>query len=470
MTTTLFLQERRLKRRMNAVLALLRGQPVSHITKQFGICRSDLYKFRQRATGAMRQALKDHRRGPKRASNRINAESEQKVVLLCQRYPTWSSYQVAERLGADAPEPRTIQRVRKRIGLPRLPKRDVPRAPAPRLSWEMVEKTRQVIMRQWHLGPERIAWDLRNGEGVEISPASVKRLKREIYDVYHPVSSPPKWRFYERRHPHRLWHGDFMEKVTLTDLDETAYQLTLMDDYSRGYVFCDLFLAPDTRTTVRALIAAMRQWRVIPHAVLFDNGSSFKGRLLVAFCKNVGIRLIHSAVYHPQTNGKLERAFRDDMKDFYRQYDEWTLEPLRRDLPAYVYYRNYVRGHRALGGNPSVTRLREYDRFIPQEALDRLESFARYEVKRKVVSPSGYIQMFGRPAYVGRAWRGKEVAFVETLEGMEAHIEGQRVAILKDYWKFRKLQGWDRQTIPARLYFEQYERITCPRIAVAYRQ
>jgi transposase InsO family protein len=149
---------------------------------------------------------------------------------------------------------------------------------------------------------------------------------------------PPVWRFYGRHHPHSLWHGDFLENVTLTDLDRTAYQLTLMDDYVRGYVFCDLFLDPDMRTTVRALIAAMRQWHVIPYAVVFDNGEPFKGRLLVGFCKKAGSRLIHSVVNHPQTDGKLERAFRDDMKDFYRQCDERILEPLRRELPAYMYY------------------------------------------------------------------------------------------------------------------------------------
>jgi transposase InsO family protein len=66
----------------------------------------------------------------------------------------------------------------------------------------------------------------------------------------------------------------------------------------------------------------------------------------------VGIRLIHSAVNHPQTNGKLERAFRDDMRDFYRQHDEWILEPLRRDLPSYVHYRNYIGSHRALLTRP----------------------------------------------------------------------------------------------------------------------
>jgi transposase InsO family protein len=248
-----------------------------------------------------------------------------------------------------------------------------------------------------------------------------------------PPPPPPVWRLHERHHPHSLWHGDFLEKVTLTDMDRTAYPLTLMDDYSRGYVFCDLFLDLDMRPTVRALIAAMRHWRVMPHAVIFDNGAPFKGRLLVTFCQNVGIRLIHAAVYHPQTNGKLERAFRDDMKDFYRQYDEWILEPLRRDLPGYIHYRNYVRGHRALGGKPSVTRFNEHDRLASQELLDRLESFARREVKRKVVSRYGYIQMFGRIAYVGRAWREREMTFVETLEGLEAHAEGRCVAVMRDY-------------------------------------
>jgi transposase InsO family protein len=361
--------------RVQAVLALFRREPVSRVSAAFRISRSDLYKLRARALAAMHGALRDHPRGPKRPHNRLNSFREQGVVAFCQRHPTLSSSQVRQRLGADPPSPRTIQRVRQRHGLARVPKRALPAVPRQRLSSAAKEHAVQMIKEKWHLGPERIAWGLQNGEALQISSSTVKRLKHKIHEAISPPPSPPVWRFYERHHPHSLWHGDFLEKVTLTDLDRTAYQLTLMDDYSRGYIFCDLFLDPDMRTTVCALIAAMRQWRVMPHAVIFDNGPPFKGRLLVAFCQNVGIRLIHSAVYHPQTNGKLERAFRDDMKDFYRQYDEWTLEPLRRDLPTYVSYRNYVRGHWALGGKPSITRLNEHDRVAPQELLDRLESF-----------------------------------------------------------------------------------------------
>jgi hypothetical protein len=42
----------------------------------------------------MRNALADHPRGPKRAHNRLSEEREAKVVSLCERYPTWSSYKV----------------------------------------------------------------------------------------------------------------------------------------------------------------------------------------------------------------------------------------------------------------------------------------------------------------------------------------------------------------------------------------
>ena len=82
--------------------------------------------------------------------------------------------------------------------------------------------------------------------------------------------------------------------MTLTDEDRTAYQLTLMDDYSRAYLYCDLFREPTLNDTIRALIAVMRKCQTIPKALLFDNGRQFKGHLLSAFCANLGIRLIHS--------------------------------------------------------------------------------------------------------------------------------------------------------------------------------
>ena len=120
-----------------------------------------------------------------------------------------------------------------------------------------------------------------------------------------------------------------MQKVSLTNTlpTEYAWQLALLDDYSRGYVFCDLFITPDVRDVIRGIITAIRAWRVIPKAIIFDNGAQFIGMRLKVFCENLGIRLTHTSVMHPQTNGKLERAFRDDMKDFYNLYKEWHITP-----------------------------------------------------------------------------------------------------------------------------------------------
>jgi hypothetical protein len=237
---------------------------------------------------------------------------------------------------------------------------------------------------------------------------------------------------------------------------------TVLDDYSRGYVFCDLFLAPDQRTTITALITAMRQWQVIPNAVVFDNGAAFKGKLLAAFCNNLQIRLIHASVGHPQTNGKLERAFRDDMQEFYAQYPTWLLEPLRRDLPAYVRYRNQVRGHWALGGQPAMTRLREQHRMALPWVLERLERYACYEVGRQVIPATGSIRLFGREAYLGAALGGVGVTFYESLEGLEARLHGQCVAVLREYRTFKQMTCYRGHQLPPALYFEPSTPALCP--------
>jgi transposase InsO family protein len=455
--------------RLQAVLALFRGEKVLDVSARFGICRSDLYKFRTRALTAIREALQDHPRGPKRPGNRISDAQEQRVMVVCQRHPTHSSYRVQKTLGSDAPCARTIQRIRARHHLARLPKRAPPSAPARRIPQEVRKRARYLLTLRPRLGPERVRWDLQNGEQLQVSASTVKRLKRQMHEARHPAPppSPAVWRFYERRHPHSLWHGDFMDKITLTETQQVAHQFTLQDDYSRGYVFCDLALDHDQRTVIRALMAAMRQWQVIPKALLFDNGSPFKGMLLSTFCKKLGIRVIHTAVRHPQTNGKLERAFQDDMRDFYRQYDAWLLDHLRHDMPSYVHYRNYIRGHRALGGKPSVTRLQEHTDKAPAHLLAQLESYAVYELGRQTVNRDGAIRVLGRSAQLDESACGQEVTLYETLQGLEAKTQEGRWYLFPDYQRFRQLgftAPWD---MPASFSFERQQGYYCPLIAVA---
>jgi hypothetical protein len=82
------------ERRLQAVLALLHGQPATHVQQQYHICQSDLYKFKRRALVAMRTAVADHKKGPCTPANKLSAEKEQQLYAVCERHPTWSSYYV----------------------------------------------------------------------------------------------------------------------------------------------------------------------------------------------------------------------------------------------------------------------------------------------------------------------------------------------------------------------------------------
>src|SRR5262249_54123360 len=237
--------DQKAEQRLKAVVAFLYGEPVEAVQAEYGICRSNLYKFRQRALEAMREGLKDKKRGPHQPHNRLTKEREQSIKAVCERQPTLSSYQVKEKLGEEASTSRTIQRVRQRLSLPRLNKRAAPSFKAHRFTEGEKQTIQQHVEEKMHLGRYRLAWDLQNKDELPISPSTTRRVKRAIIDEQNPKPAPAVWRFYERKHPHSLWHGDLFEKVTLTDEDRTAYQVTLLDDCSRAYVFCDLFREVD---------------------------------------------------------------------------------------------------------------------------------------------------------------------------------------------------------------------------------
>ena len=171
------------------------------------------------------------------------------------QHPTWSARQLHEQLG-DAGDPsRTIDRIRHLHGLSRQLKRPAPTRSMPRFTPEAKTQARHLILSKPELGAHRLAWDLGNAHDIRMSPTTMKRLKRAVRSDTDPSSvaivvPTPNWLFYERKHPHSLWHGDCLEKVLLADTVRYSYHLAFLDDYSRGYVFCDLFREVTTCITI----------------------------------------------------------------------------------------------------------------------------------------------------------------------------------------------------------------------------
>jgi len=46
----------------------------------------------------------------------------------------------------------------------------------------------------------------------------------------------------------------------------------------------------------------------VPHSIITNSGSIFTASKVKTWCSNLGIKLDYASVYHPQTNGHVERA------------------------------------------------------------------------------------------------------------------------------------------------------------------
>ena len=46
----------------------------------------------------------------------------------------------------------------------------------------------------------------------------------------------------------------------------------------------------------------------VPHSIITDNGTNFTADEVKLWCKNMGIKLDYTSVYHPQSNDQVERA------------------------------------------------------------------------------------------------------------------------------------------------------------------
>jgi len=63
-------------------------------------------------------------------------------------------------------------------------------------------------------------------------------------------------------------------------------------------------------------------------ALLSDNGSAFKNKILAKFCRDQKVRQIHGAVMHPQTQGEAERLNRriKEVVNLREAKKRWTIE------------------------------------------------------------------------------------------------------------------------------------------------
>ena len=339
-------------------LAQAAGVNMSELCRRFGISRKTGYKWLRRYRAGGLPALQDRSPRPRRSPRRTSPAIEQRVVALRQAHPTKGSHVLARML-------------------------------ADRGDQAVPAKSTITAILQRH--------DL-------IAPA--ESAKRQPYQRF------------EHAQPNDLWQMDFKGHFPIGSR-ERCHPLTVLDDHSRfslGVRAC----ANEQGQTVQDQLTAIFRHYGLPAALLVDNGPPWGHdhahpfTPLTVWLLHMGIRVVHSRPYHPQTLGKLERFHRSLKAELLQGTTYPDLAHCQAGFDRWRDFYNLERPHHALALATPASRYTLSPRPFPP-VLPRLEYAADDEVR--TVDVSGRISFRGRVYRVGKAFRGQRVALRPTTDG-----------------------------------------------------
>jgi transposase InsO family protein len=331
-------------------LALMEGANRRELCRRFGISADVGYKWLARwRAGDL--ALEDRSRRPHESPRRSSAEMEAQVLAVRAAHPAWGA--------------RKIERW--------LAERD--------LATPAVSTVHEILRRHGRI--DRLS-----------SSADRAHLR------------------FEMEAPNLLWQMDFKGWMTLTGR-ERCHPLTIVDDHSR-FVPCLKACADQQSQTVQAHLETTFRRYGLPEAIFVDNGSPWgdasgeRWTRLGVWLLKLGVGLIYSRPYHPQSRGKNERFHRTLKAEVFalRRFSDFG--QVQRAFDAWREVYNFERPHEALGQATPASRWLPSPRPMPTD-LPKVEYDAS-EIVRTVSSTKAYISFRGRLWKVPQAFRRERVA------------------------------------------------------------
>lgn len=320
---------------------------ISALCREFGISRKTGYKWIKRYQES--GSVEDQNRKPKTSRSKTDEKIERLISELRQERPGWGARKIQAFLcqkGYEMPCVRTVNNILKRNGM---------------ISQE--------------------------------ASLARKPFKR-----------------FEREQNNELWQADFKGDILMRDGDR-CYPLTIIDDHSRFA----LLIEPrhDQKDVLRSFIPVFRYYG-LPESILTDNGANFAGfkdgytqfeRALM----DQDILPIHGRVYHPQTQGKIERFHRSMENEVLKQYRPLNFADAIKVLGHWKIVYNYERPHEALGDRcpaqiytPSqrsyLEKVQPYD-YNPQYHLIKINNW-------------GYLRFADFQIYISETFRDTRVQLI----------------------------------------------------------
>jgi transposase InsO family protein len=131
------------------------------------------------------------------------------------------------------------------------------------------------------------------------------------------------------------------------------------DDHSRA---CYMEVLPDEQkaTTSAFLQRALLHFQglgVQIKKLLTDNGSAYRSKEFKAMRESFGLKHSRTRPYRPRTNGKAERLIQTALREWAYGPTWQSSDERNQALETWLHHYNHHRPHKALGGQPPVTRL-----------------------------------------------------------------------------------------------------------------
>jgi transposase InsO family protein len=242
--------------------------------------------------------------------------------------------------------------------------------------------------------------------------STIHEILRRHGRVVPPLGMSGACQRFEKAAPNLLWQMDFKGWIRLGN-GAQCHPLTVVDDHSR-YAICLSACANEQSTTVCGALDRTFRSYGLPEAMFVDNGSPWgdssgqRWTRLGVWLLKLGIDLLHSRPYHPQSRGKNERFHRTlnaevlalqrfrDFTEVQRAFDAWRT----------VY--NLDRPHEALDQEVPASRYRTSTRAMPDHLP--VVQYDEHEIVRTVSTTKAYVSFKGRMWKIPQAFRGERVA------------------------------------------------------------
>jgi transposase InsO family protein len=219
---------------------------------------------------------------------------------------------------------------------------------------------------------------------------------------------------FEHEAPNDLWQMDYKGHFALAS--GRCHPLTVLDDHSRyavGLKAC----SNEQSLTVKAQLIDIFTFYGLPNRINVDNGSPWGTQgaddmtQLEVWLIKQGIRLSHSRIYHPQTNGKIERFHRSLKQELLARHTIAELSKAQELFDEWRHIYNQERPHEALNNQTPADRYAVSPRAYTGQPI--AFEYAPEEAKRKV-DAKGRISFKNQSFCIGKGLFDEYVAIRET--------------------------------------------------------